>query len=544
MAQSREIEKLERRWQENPLGLTFAPLAEAYRKEGMYADALELLEIGLAQHPNYVPAHIVRGRCYLDTSRDADANAAFQRVADLDPENVIALKGLAEIAERAGRFEEAAERLELLLAFDRNNDEARVQLDRIQSILATPSPGTIEPETVLIGDVPSEAEPLGDVREPVSLAHEVFGLPDALPVVAEPVVPAAEPAASVSPVEPEAAEQEQPVTSDTGLDADESAPVDLDSTIESPPGVAAVPAEIEEPAGLELAALEVSRAAYDEPPEPYDESAEPSAEPAERDDEPVEPYDEQLVEAGEPVDDVDAMLADEAIAREDALYGDAEPDLEPFAAGASAGQTPSFEEPELSAEAPLQADLAAEPVEESDALPADDEVAEPAALPDDDGAPDLVVTETMAEIFLRQGHRELALAVYTQLAQRDPEAPRIADAIARLSAELQPAEPRTPVYAASLTGGQSVRAFLEGVLTALPPGASAGGPALGAVFGEAPAEPEAGADGPSYDEFFAAAEPPSAPSPAAPERTPADAPAAGRSDDIEEFNAWLRGLKR
>ena len=34
MAFSSEIEKLERRWQENPLGLTFAPLAEAYRKAG------------------------------------------------------------------------------------------------------------------------------------------------------------------------------------------------------------------------------------------------------------------------------------------------------------------------------------------------------------------------------------------------------------------------------------------------------------------------------------------------------------------------------
>ena len=53
MAPSREIEKLQRRWQENPLGLTFAPLAEAYRKEGMLPDALELLEIGLTQHPNF-----------------------------------------------------------------------------------------------------------------------------------------------------------------------------------------------------------------------------------------------------------------------------------------------------------------------------------------------------------------------------------------------------------------------------------------------------------------------------------------------------------
>ena len=87
MGPSREIEKLQRRWQENPLGLTFAPLAEAYRKEGMVPEALELLEIGLAHHPNYVPAHIVRGRCFLDQRADGDAEAAFGRVLELDPEN-------------------------------------------------------------------------------------------------------------------------------------------------------------------------------------------------------------------------------------------------------------------------------------------------------------------------------------------------------------------------------------------------------------------------------------------------------------------------
>ena len=125
MAQSREIEKLQRRWQENPLGLTFAPLAEAYRKEGMHEEALELLELGLAQHPNYVPAHIVCARCQIDVGEDAKAEASFLRVADLDPENVIALRGVADIAERGGRFQEAAARLEALLLFDRNNEEAK-----------------------------------------------------------------------------------------------------------------------------------------------------------------------------------------------------------------------------------------------------------------------------------------------------------------------------------------------------------------------------------------------------------------------------------
>src|SRR5687768_8341313 len=115
MASSGEIEKLERRWAENQLGLTFAPLAEAYRKAGDPDRALLLLEAGLAQHPNYIPAHIVRGRCHLDAQADGPAELSFLRVTELDPENVIALKSLAEISERAGRLPEAMRRLQLLL---------------------------------------------------------------------------------------------------------------------------------------------------------------------------------------------------------------------------------------------------------------------------------------------------------------------------------------------------------------------------------------------------------------------------------------------
>src|ERR1043166_158755 len=62
MAFPSEIEKLRRRWQENPLGLTFAPYAEACRKAGDLATALQVLAEGIERHPDYVPAHIVHGR--------------------------------------------------------------------------------------------------------------------------------------------------------------------------------------------------------------------------------------------------------------------------------------------------------------------------------------------------------------------------------------------------------------------------------------------------------------------------------------------------
>ena len=70
---SSEITKLESRWRENPQGLTFAPLAEAYRKMRNIPRALEILTEGLGRHPDYIPASIVLGRCQLDLGDDAQA---------------------------------------------------------------------------------------------------------------------------------------------------------------------------------------------------------------------------------------------------------------------------------------------------------------------------------------------------------------------------------------------------------------------------------------------------------------------------------------
>ena len=128
-----EIEKLERRYAENPHGLTFAPLAEVHRKNGDVTRALELLRVGLELHPNYIPASIVLGRCHQDLGDLPAAEEAFAHVLRLDDENVIALKSLADINERQDRLDDAERWLRRLVSVDRSNDEARHQLQRIET---------------------------------------------------------------------------------------------------------------------------------------------------------------------------------------------------------------------------------------------------------------------------------------------------------------------------------------------------------------------------------------------------------------------------
>ncbi|HWA41324.1 MAG TPA: tetratricopeptide repeat protein, partial [Gemmatimonadales bacterium] len=131
-----EIEKLERMVRENPKGRLFASLADAYRKDAQYPKALEVLEAGLANHPDYVSARVVLGRVYLATGDRAKAREAFARVVQLDPESVIALKALADLAEADGQGEEALRWSGQLLTVDPGNDEALKQQERLAAAAA------------------------------------------------------------------------------------------------------------------------------------------------------------------------------------------------------------------------------------------------------------------------------------------------------------------------------------------------------------------------------------------------------------------------
>jgi len=224
MAAPSEIEKLERRYAENPDGRFFAPLADAYRKSGNLVRALELVRAGLAKHPDYLSAHIVLGRCLLDKNEDAEAEATFRSVLSLDAENIIALKSLAEITERTGRTVEAREWLQKLLVVDPMNAEAEGDLQRLGGVIAQQPTQEIEPvraegaADVSFADVareveapaaaalapappapaPVEAQVPAPAPEPVVAAPEPTP-PEPAPVAAMPLPPAMAPFAAMPP---------------------------------------------------------------------------------------------------------------------------------------------------------------------------------------------------------------------------------------------------------------------------------------------------------------------------------------------------------
>jgi len=145
VAYTSEIDKLEARFRDNPKGRNFAPLADAYRKAGLIDNAIDLCQNGLKLHPDYVSAYIVYARCLVDKKDDAAALGVFTQVLGLDGENIIALRGLAELAERNGKYAEEVEWLSRLLNADPMNGDAAEALARAKGKAAASPQAATKP---------------------------------------------------------------------------------------------------------------------------------------------------------------------------------------------------------------------------------------------------------------------------------------------------------------------------------------------------------------------------------------------------------------
>jgi tetratricopeptide (TPR) repeat protein len=616
-----EIEKLERRYAENPQGLTFAPLAEVHRKNGDVGRALDLLRPGLQLHPDYIPASIVLGRCHFDLGDLPSAESAFNHVLELDGENVIALKALADISERLSRFDEAERWLRTLLAVDRSNDEARSQLERIESTRkqaelgssANPeAPRSVElaektPEPASAPSIVEERLPEVETSEPViswvagaATRDTVEEAPaplqdlmqDSMPTTIEPMQGTEELDPQhpfVEPVQPlsgligrdqedlELGEEFKVETSEDIVlqswgggefqvpnaaeelvtrEPDRRPPFEEDARL-SPSGF--------EPFGARTTEVAGEERAEEKPAEKAEVSAEVGAE-EERADEmgadlttpgvPAEPH-PSLAQLSQLSPDQDWQPAEETVTLSEQLgsgFVPPSPEASPSEAGVSESSTSG----ESERTAPWH--LSPPPQEPPSELP------EPLTVPE----PALVVTETMAEVLRDQGHSADALRVYRELESRSAGNPRLRQKIAELeeAARALISAPRHS-YLARETQSQSVADFFRELLAARPPEVAPAQPAapassaqptpevtgaptrpatetlsLSAVFGEEgtptpPAVPGPAAPagtGVSYDEFFGGQ--------AAASSQRGGRTSDSKSDDLDQFHAWLQNLKR
>lgn len=141
-----EIRRFEEQFRDQPESLVFARLADAYRKSGDLQRSLELLEEGIVRHPDYLSAHIVRARTFRDLGRADEARSAFERVIELDAQNLVAIRGLAEIARESGDVVSELAWLERLELADPQSPESGERLAELRELRPPVDETTESPE--------------------------------------------------------------------------------------------------------------------------------------------------------------------------------------------------------------------------------------------------------------------------------------------------------------------------------------------------------------------------------------------------------------
>jgi tetratricopeptide (TPR) repeat protein len=102
MADPLRIQELRHRVQKDPASLAFAQLGEEYRRAGQHEQAVQVCYAGLALHPGYLSARVTLGRALLQLGRLDDAQLELHTVLVTAPDNLAAVRSLAEVFQRRG----------------------------------------------------------------------------------------------------------------------------------------------------------------------------------------------------------------------------------------------------------------------------------------------------------------------------------------------------------------------------------------------------------------------------------------------------------
>lgn len=127
MATSARIDDLRKKFDENPRRY-FAPLANEYRKAGDLAQAIAISRQHLADQPGHMSGHIVFGQALFENKDYAEARTVFEAALALDPENLIALRHLGDIARDTGDYAAARIWYQRVLDADPRNEDIAAQV--------------------------------------------------------------------------------------------------------------------------------------------------------------------------------------------------------------------------------------------------------------------------------------------------------------------------------------------------------------------------------------------------------------------------------
>lgn len=513
MANSALIEDLRKQFAENPRRV-FARLANEYRKSGDLDVAIEICRAHVPLQPTYISGYIVLGQALFERGQPEEARATFETALSLDPENLIALRQLGDIARASGDLDAARGWYHKLLEVDPQNDEITAQLEALDAPAQTTASATpADAAPVSWSDIHPDSNevvtPLSaQASQPTRPRFTIGVIPENLAVEKQPAPPPAPASPASSSPAPVAAAKEEPRASEPAAEEDAAAAKlpeffgGFDRHSPTPPAATPVVPALELDGELTYDSSEMTAdAAEASVPELMDISdlAPVDPEPSHADLPPIVTTAEFSVPAL-PTAPAAPSVPPATAAELATLFAGPELETPKHAgnAGASEGSTArsaeddnrTFEEEPYDPTVGRMLDLSSRT--SSDAL-----------------LPDLMMTESGAELLREQGHIDQAIYVYRHLAAKNPDDTSYAERIAALERGAHSSIPLIADISQEIISAaknrpystQSIRTFFTGFAMRRPPEPAEGEGqvavdsseegASSAPKGEAPAPPAA-----------------------------------------------------
>jgi tetratricopeptide (TPR) repeat protein len=161
-----EIQRFEDMLAADPRSLSFAPLAELYRKLGLIDDAISVAKKGCDLHPDFPGGFLALGAACFDKGLKDQARPALERAVALNPENLSAQKLLGQLYVEQGEIALAQRALEQVLQQNPDDAESALLLRSFASTSRDAAPGQQSAEeTEIIEELTEELEELTEVIE-------------------------------------------------------------------------------------------------------------------------------------------------------------------------------------------------------------------------------------------------------------------------------------------------------------------------------------------------------------------------------------------
>ena len=452
MANSARIDELEKKFSENARRY-FAPLANEYRKAGDLDRAIEICRAHLPQQPGHMSGHVVYGQALYESRQLEEAKSVFEAALALDPENLIALRHLGDIARDGGDPGTARTWYMRVLDADPRNDEVAGMLAELDA--AGPAPeadaapppdassvgwGDINPERPAAEGAAAPSESAAPSRQVDRQAAESADKDEA----AEDASAPAGDEGSESTAGTDAAGAASRADKARATEPDASAEAALFAADAAPPA-ASLDRMLNEAFAAEADTLEIEPYAPEKAPAAAGSAPSGSKEPQQLDDEAFAEVDALFDEIAPPrqtgsqraVTGAQTAQPDSGTAASaasptrdtgDTMFGD---DATPDSAGGAAA-VPGLETAEFVS--PSRAPAGGSGRRDTGSMAVTGLTSFDQPTDEDSSTRAAFVTETMAELYLQQGFVAEALDIYRQLLAQNPDDASLRDRVEQLEA--------------------------------------------------------------------------------------------------------------